>query len=68
MIFSEPKITRKDTHKTRKPHFPNWTQKSTFRKNFRDFFGKNQSNEKRTFSSKTTIFQPEIRYESGRVL
>ena len=64
MKFSMSKNTPGDTHKTRKPLFPQLeTQKIHFEKSiFLDFFGKDVEK-----GASTTISQAEVSYESERV-
>ena len=60
-----PKNTPKDTHKTRKPHFPQLKTKNPFSI---DFFWKSLIVPIKGLSAqKTTRSQAEISYESGRV-
>ena len=58
----------KDTHETRKPHFPQRRrQKKSFFEIHSNCFQKSHSAEKELSARKTTFSQAKISYESGRV-
>ena len=62
-----PKNTAKDTHKARKPQFPQLElQKISFLKVNSIFFsGKSQSAEKGTFRLETTLLKPKTDRKAG---